>query len=484
MASATSSKRPTAPPSALTTWQRSGLVVGLIVFALPWILQAVGQPLPGLAPEGHRVLAIFLLAIVLWVTEAVPLHATATIIILLEVLLLSDKAILSAPAGFTPDSYSRYFGCLADPILMLFLGGFFLADGARKFDLDRNLARVMLRPFGTSPRMILLGLMAITALFSMFMSNTATTATMMAVVLPVISQLPAGDRLRAGLALSIPVAANIGGIGTPIGTPPNAIALGALAEAGIHVGFARWMIMAIPFVVVILLLAWVLLAKLFPSRESAIQLNIESTFDRSRGAWIFYLTFAVTVVLWLTEKLHGMSSSVVGFLPVVVLLSTRVFSTRDMQNLQWHVLWLLAGGIALGAGVKAGGLDHWLIGLVSWEHLSPQILIFMLALVALSIGTLISHSATANLLVPIGMSLATSDAVSISPVLAGVFIAVGCSLAMALPVSTPPNAIAMATGAIKTRDMAIVGLVLGAVGLALFVFVGPTLWRLLGVMPS
>ena len=455
-----------------------GLTLGVIVFALPYLVE-----FEGLSVAGHRIFSVFLLAIVLWVTEAIPLHATAALIILLEILLISDKALSSLPAGFEAPAYSTFFAALAHPVLMLFLGGFFLADGAAKFQLDKNMARVLLRPFGDSPQRIMLGLMLITAVFSMFMSNTATTATLLAVVLPVIATLNPEDRLRTGLALSIPVAANIGGLGTPVGTPPNAIAVGSLADAGISISFVQWMIMAIPMMVVILLIAWYLLTRLFPAQEKALQLRIEATFDTSLPAKVFYVTFALTVGLWMTEPLHGISSSIVGFLPVVILLSTRVFSTRDLQSIQWHVLWLVAGGIALGVGVNASGLDLWLVGLVSWESIGQALLILTLAVVALLLSTFISNSAAANLLIPVGLSLALSDAVAADPALAAFFIAVGASLAMALPVSTPPNAIAFSTGAVKTRDLAVAGSIIGVVGLVLYVFVAPLLWDLMGVAP-
>lgn len=478
---ADTSKRTPYLPERLKRAQWVGLLLALLVFSFPLAAQYLGAPLPGLSEAGHRIFAVFLLAIVLWVSEAIPLHATATIIILLEILFISDKSLLPLPEGFAGTSYKGIFATLADPILMLFLGGFFLADGAAKFDLDRNLARVLLKPFGTSPKMIMLGLMLITAVFSMFMSNTATTATMMVVVLPVISQLPAGDRMKISLALCIPIAANVGGIGTPIGTPPNAIALGALAKEGYTIGFLEWMMMAVPFVIVILLAAWLLLLVLFRSRQRSIELKIDSRFVTTWPAWVFYVTAAVTIILWLTEKLHGMSSSVIGFVPVTVLLATRVFTAKDLQSIQWHVLWLVSGGIALGLGVGASGLDVWLIGLVSWESLPVSLLAGVLALVALVFSTFISNSATANLLVPIGISLALSPAVDISPIIAGVFIALGASLAMALPVSTPPNAIAVSTGMVRTKDMALVGVLLGGFGWVLFVLAAPWVWKAMGM---
>ncbi|MCO6436634.1 MAG: DASS family sodium-coupled anion symporter [Phycisphaerae bacterium] len=461
----------------MTTKQWVSIVAALAAFFAPFLF-----PTHDLSVEGQRVLSILLLAVVLWVTELVPLHATAAVVILLEILLISDHAVLKLTEGFSAPSYRSFYATLADPVLMLFLGGFFLAHGAERFTLDRNLARVLLRPFGTSPPMVLMGIVAITALMSMFMSNTATTATMMAVVLPVIARLPAGDPLRTGLILAVPVAANIGGIGTPIGTPPNAIALGALARAGIRIGFLQWMLLAVPLMIVLLLLAWAVIARRYRSREARLTLDIDCRFDRSRSAVLFYVVFACTVALWMTEELHGMSSSIVGFFPVVVLLSTAVFSAKDLQGMPWHVLWLVAGGIALGVGVGTTGLDKWLIGLVPWEGLSERVITAVLAIGALALGTLISHSATANLLVPLAMSMGAASTIEVRPMVGAVFVAVGSSLAMMLPISTPPNAIAVSTGTVKTKDLALVGAAVGIVGWLLLVLVMPFLWQALGVM--
>jgi sodium-dependent dicarboxylate transporter 2/3/5 len=458
------------------TKRHVGLVLGAIVFVLPYVIE-----FDGLSVAGHRALSVFLLAIVFWVTEAIPLYATAALIIFLQILLISDQALFALPESFEAPSYTEFYATLANPVLMLFLGGFFLADGAAKYKLDRSMASVLLRPFGVSPRYILLGLMLITAAFSMFMSNTATTATLMAVVLPVIAGLDIDDKLRTALALSIPIAANVGGIGTPVGTPPNAIALGGLGDAGISVSFVEWMVMAVPMMIVLLLFSWWLLIKLFPAKTDTVHLNIKADFDRSRGAQIFYVTFAVTVLLWLTEPIHGIKSTIVGFLPVVVLLATRVFSSKELRSVQWHILWLVAGGIALGLGVSSSGLDVWLIDLVSWDRVPGWLVAGLLALTALVMSTVISNSAAANLLIPIGLTLALSGAVPLDPIQVGFFIAIGASLAMALPISTPPNAIAYSTGAVQTSDMARAGIVIGLVGLVLFVVVAPLLWSVVGV---
>ncbi|NNC93907.1 MAG: DASS family sodium-coupled anion symporter, partial [Acidimicrobiia bacterium] len=399
----TTNTQPRATAGARPLKQPIGLILAVGGLVLPWFLN-----LDGLSEPGHRMLGVFLMAIVLWVTEAIPLYATAALIIFLQILFISDQALWDLPAGFDTPTSARYFATLSHPVLMLFLGGFFLAEGAARYRLDRNLARIMLRPFGDSPRMIVLGLMVITASFSMFMSNTATTATFLAVVLPVVATLAPEDRLRVGLVLAIPLAANIGGIATPVGTPPNAIAIGSLAEAGISVSFIRWMALATPGMVVLLLIAWQIVIRMFPASVDRVTLDIESSFDQTRPARIFYLTAAATIVLWLTGPIHGISAPVVGFMPVVVLLATGVLDSKDLQRMPWHVLWLVAGGVALGLAVIDSGLDRWLIDQVDWSIVPVALLALALAFVATAMSTVISNSAAANLLIPIGLTLAVS----------------------------------------------------------------------------
>jgi solute carrier family 13 (sodium-dependent dicarboxylate transporter), member 2/3/5 len=455
-----------------TRLQRGGLLVGAVVFLLPLVVD-----IPGLDPAGQRMLAIFLLAIVFWVTEAIPLVATAVLVILLQVLLLSEQAIL--PGSEEVLTSASVFAALADPVIVLFLGGFLIADGAAKFGLDRNLAAVLMRPFAGDARRTVLGLMLITALLSMFVSNTATTATMFAVVIPILVALPPG-KARTGLALSIPVAANVGGLGTPVGSPPNAIALGQLTAMGEQVSFLGWMLLAVPLMLVVLVFSWWFLTRRYVPAGVPVDLALTAEFDRSPAARLFYVVAAGTVTLWLTEPLHGISSSTVGFLPVVVLLATQVMSGDDLKVLQWPVLWLVAGGIALGAGIGASGLDLWLLGLVTWDAFPVTAVVALLAFVGLGLSTVISNSATANLVVPLAISLATG--IGTDPTAIAVVVALACSLAMALPISTPPNAIAYATGEVTTGDMASSGIVIGAVGVGLLAFALPPLWNLLGLV--
>lgn len=458
----------------LTPRQVVGAVLGIIVFAVPLLVDV-----PHLGDLGERMLAIFLLAIVLWVSEAIPLVATAVLVIGLEVLMVSDQALLPVPEDAT--AYSTFLGTLANPVIILFLGGFLIADGAAKYHLDKNLAAVLIKPFTGSARRTVLGLMVITALLSMFMSNTATTATMFAVVIPILGALPEG-RPRAGLALAIPVAANIGGIGTPVGTPPNAIALGALGERGYHISFAGWMAMAVPLMVVILLGAWLLLVAVFIPAGLGVDLEMTASWDTDRRALTFYVIAAATIVAWMTESLHGLSANVVGFLAVVALLVTGVMGGQDLGRLSWPVLWLVAGGIALGDGVGATGLDVWILGLFDWNAMPALVVVIVMGALGLGMSNVISHSAASNLLIPLAMGLATGID-GLEPVTIAVVLALACSLGMSLPISTPPNAIAYATGEVSTADMAKVGVVVGVVGTVVLVALMPTVWSALGLLP-
>ena len=479
LASATLTRETAAAMTAsLSTRSLIGLIAAPIAFLAPLLLDV-----PGLDEPGERALAIMLLAVVLWVTEVVPLHATAAVIIIGQITMISDAALVDLPADFEPAPFADYYQALADPVLMLFLGGFFLADGAAKFSLDRALAGTLLRPFGTRPAGVFLGIMLITAVLSMFMSNTAVAAMMVAIVLAVTADLDATDPRRIGLALSIPVAANVGGMGTPVGTPPNAIALSGLLDIGEAITFIGWMIRVFPFMLLVLAFGWLVITQLYRGNNSPISVAIDTAFDRSGHAKIFYVTFAATVLLWLTEPLHGVSSTIIGFVPVVVLLSTGVFTADDLRNVRWNVLWLIAGGIALGKGVGGTGLDEWLVGLVAWQVLPLVLLLVIMTLVAISLSSVISNTATANLLVPIGLSLATSGAIEASPVLVGLVIATACSLAMVLPVSTPPNAIAYATGMLPTGKLAVMGLLIGGAGLLVFGLLAPWVWQTLGLVP-
>ncbi|CAH0526129.1 SLC13 family permease [Vibrio hippocampi] len=447
------------------------ILIPLIVLCLP--LSAF--PFEGLTIVQQRVIAIFLLAALCWVFEPIPIYATSVVIIVLELLLISNKGIYlfrmseNEPHFGELLSYSDIMATFASPIIMLFLGGFFLAMAATKYRLDVNLARVLLKPFGQDPRFVMLGLMLITGIFSMFMSNTATTAMMLSILTPVIAVFGPKDPGRIAFALCIPVAANIGGIGTPIGTPPNAIALKYLVGDNL-ISFGEWMAFGVPFVVVMMAFAWFVINALYKADQQKIDLEIKGRFLKTPKAIMVYITFGLTILLWLMGSSHGMNSYTVALIPVAIFSITGIINKEDLKKISWDVLWLVSGGIALGLALDKTGLAKLVVHSIPFDAYSPYVVLFGAAFLCLLMANFMSHTATANLLMPIMAALGASM-VSLAPLGGEVtlilVVTFAASLGMSLPISTPPNALAHATGHVQSSQMAKVGVILGVVGVLL-----------------
>ena len=401
-----------------------------------WLVPVDFYGIDGLTVVEKRTIAIFVFTALMWMFEIIPNWTTSLIVIVVMLLTVSDKGIRAfcdLQYGTLID-YKSIMASFADPVVMLFLGGFVLAIVASKYGMDAKLAKVLLGLFGKNPRFVLLGFLLVISLFSMFMSNTATAAMMLAFLAPVLKALPDNETGKVALALSIPIAANLGGMGTPIGTPPNAIALGALESAGYQISFVSWMEHMVPYVIVMILIAWGLLMLFFPFKAKKIELHIETRNDKK--TWRTYVawgTFAVTLLLWVTEAITGINSNIVALIPLAVYTCTGVFGKDDI------IVILIAGAVCY------------------------------------ALSNFISNSATAALLVPIlvvvGSAMADPAAANHDQFMqfGGMealipFIAVCASLAMILPISTPPNAIASSTGLVRTKDMAKVGIIIGVVG--------------------
>ncbi len=446
------------------------LVLPLIILFIP--RQFI--PLEGLTVVEHRIIALFFFAALFWILEPIPVYATSLLIILFELILVSDKGFVL----FVDDStnklgkllpHSDILKTFASPIIILFLGGFFLAMAATKFRLDQNLARVLLKPFGKNPKFVMMGLMVITAVFSMFMSNTATTAMMLSILAPVLTVFDANDSGKIAFSLSIPLAANIGGIGTPIGTPPNAVALKYLTGSN-YISFGEWMFFAFPYVLIMLFLAWIILLSLYPPKISSIELTMKGKFLKNRKAYLVYAVFAVTILLWLTDFLHGMNAYVVAMIPVAVFSATGIINKNDLKNISWDVLWLVSGGIALGLALDESGLAARLIDAIPFGAWSPFVIVLAITLVAAVMANFMSNTATANLLLPLVAVLGTTvpslaDFGGTQMIVLAATLA--CSMGLALPISTPPNALAFGTGFFQTRDMVKSGLSAAIIGLIL-----------------
>ena len=455
------------------------LPIVLVITIFLWAVPTSFFGIPDLTPVQQRVIALFVFAALMWMFEIVPNWTTSVLVIVLSLLTVSDKGLgfLCKPEYGTLVNYKSLMSAFADPVIMLFLGGFVLAIMASKYGLDVTLARVLLKPFGKKPKTVLLGFLIVIAVFSMFMSNTATAAMMLALLAPVLASLPKDDKGRIGLALSIPVAANLGGIGTTIGTPPNATAVRFLNEAGHEVAFDTWAIHMIPFVIIMIIIAWFLLQFFFPFKAKEIVLQIpENKQKKNWKTTVVWFTFAATILLWATEQLTGINSNIVALIPLAVLTCTGIFTKEDIKEINWTVLWLVAGGFALGTALQGTGLAKVLIEAIPFGSMSVVVVLVIAGLVCYFLSNFISNSATASLLIPILIVVAEGMA---DPAAANhasfmslggsqamiVFIATCASVAMLFPISTPPNAIASSTGLVETKDMLKVGIIIGAIGL-------------------
>ncbi|MCM1310465.1 MAG: SLC13 family permease [Bacteroides sp.] len=453
-----------------------GIVIAVTL--LLWFIPASAIGLPTINPVEQRVLAIFAFAALMWVFNAFPAWTTSMVVVVLLLFCTSDSSLwfisknhATGEAFTNLVSYKAILACFADPTIMLFIGGFIIAIAATKSGLDVKLAKALLLPFGTKSENVLLGFLLVTGLFSMFISNTATAAMMLTFLTPVLRSLPADGKGKIALALAIPIGANIGGIGTPIGTPPNAIALNFLREAGHTIGFGQWMLVMAPLTIVLLLLAWVILRWLFPFKQKEIHLEIDDSHVKTDWrTYVVYVTFAVTILLWLTDSITGVNANVVAMLPVGVFAISGVITKKDLEELSWSILWMIAGAFALGVALKNTGLGNHLIEAIPFDQWNPIMVIIGSGLICYLMANFISHTATATLFVPIlaiaGAGLSTLASFGgVSTLLIGV--AIGSSVAMILPISTPPNALADATGMIQQKDMMKTGVIMGIIGLVL-----------------
>lgn len=439
----------------------------LLITILLWVLPASDLGIEGMNVMQQRTLAIFVFAALMWLFEVIPAWATSVTTIVMLLFAVSDKGFVLEGQG-TAVSYRDIMASFADPVIMLFLGGFVLAIAANKVGLDAYLSRTLLRVFGNKPKFVLLGLLLVPGVFSMFMSNTATAAMMLAFMAPVLKTLPKDSAAPAALTLAIPIAANFGGLGTPIGTPPNAIALGALAKVGIDISFGSWAAHMVPFVLVLLLIAWVVLMLFFPMKMERLEIEIESTSKFDRDFWIVAITMPVTILLWVAEGWTHFDSNIVALVPFAVFSITGVFKADDFSKIEWYILWMVAGGFALGTCLNGTGLATVLINAIPFTKWPAVLVIIGAGFIMYLLSTFISNSSAASLLMPVLAVVSTAIKGELTA-LGGaasliIYVAICCSLAMTLPISTPPNAIAASTGMIKTSQMVKVGLILGVIG--------------------
>lgn len=413
------------------------------------------------------VLFVLFLAIGLWITEAIPPFAVGLLVFGFLIFAMNDYYSQVDPNNVQA-YYGEYVNSWSSSVIWLLLGGFFMAEAMNKTQLDRSVFRLTISSFGSLPRNILLGMMLSTAIFSMIMSNTATTAMMIASVMPFIKSLDEDSPFSKALLLGIAGAASLGGMGTIIGSPPNAIAVEALNTHGFEVGFLEWMMVGFPVALVLTLCFWLALTRRYFPKKKRMNIILEPEekidsedlhrIDRLKKRVVMGVLL-VTLILWLTENVHGIPASIVSLLPIILLTMSGIITGDDVRKLPWDTLMLVAGGLALGLAIKETGLADFYMAKIDPSDLNFYVLLLGFGFLTMILSNIMSNTATASVLIPISIIL-TYD----NPVALPLVIGLCASTALFLPISTPPNAIAYSSGKVQQRDFAFGGLVMGILG--------------------
>jgi sodium-dependent dicarboxylate transporter 2/3/5 len=304
----------------------------------------------------------------------------------------------------------------------------------------------------------------------MFISNTSTTVLMIGAVLPLVRQMGRHEPFAKSLMIAIPLSASVGGMGTIIGSAPNAIAAGAAAESGSPIDFVEWMLLGVPVSLVLVVTAWYFLLKRYPSTIKDIELDMSSLEEPelpgNRDRVIVIILSVATVVMWMTTPLHGIHVAAISLIPIVGLTMTQVMGAAHVRGLPWDTLMLVAGGLSLGAAVVDTGLAQRLAsGLGFLTSLDFDILVFaVLALITVVLSNVMSNTATVSVVLPVAVALLPGRELEMCLILG-----LSASCALLLPVSTPPNAVAYSTGEIQTSDLRPGGVLIGLLGPALII---------------
>jgi len=417
-------------------------ILAFVLFTLIVLLRV-----PGLTTAQNYTLAIFVLAAALWITEPIPLYVTSLLILFLAGVIL--------PRCMEGVNFESFTSSFFSPVLLLFMGGFAIATLITAYRLDDRIAKKIVRNTSGKPLFFLISVTCSTAFMSMWMSNTAATALMLAVPLPILRKLNADDKFKKALVLCVPFGASIGGIGTPVGTPPNAIALSQLKNIGIELSFGKWMLASLPVMILSLAFTIFILYKLFPPNAKTLP-EIDLTIEKlTKKQMVTIGVVLLTVILWLTEPIHGLSSSQVALLPVIFVFGSGMLKRDHFQQLGWNVLVLIAGGTVLGFAINKTGLDVWIIGKIGLQSVSPILALLIAVFFTGLLSNFMSHTSTAAIVIPIILGLSSGN-----HSLGAISVALAASSAMMLPVSTPPNAIAYESGMIKIKDMMKAGTVI------------------------
>ncbi|WBU90069.1 SLC13 family permease [Cellulophaga omnivescoria] len=472
--------------------KKIGLVAGPLVFLCIILL-----PTTILSTNADAVIAIALWMVIWWITEAVSISVTALLpLILFPILKIMPLNTVGANYG--------------NKIIFLFFGGFILALALEKVNLHKRIALNIIKITGTTPNKVVLGFIIATATLSMWISNTASTVVMLPIAVSVIKLLvndkdgftKSDKNFALSVMLGIAFSANAGGIATIIGTPPNSVLIGLLEEQyNIEISFLKWMIIGLPFSIALLTVIYFVLVKwMFPNKQlefsaskDVINLELKKLGPTSKKEKMVLVIFAITVFLWIFRTLInsifpklGLSDTVISMIAAVSLFAVPynlkkgdfILKWKDTEKLAWGILVLFGGGLALANGMATTGIVTTVTETISNSNINIFFTVSLLILLMLFMTELMSNVALITVLAPIVAGIAIGLNIPMLHILIPVTMASSC--AFMLPMATPPNAIVFASGYIKVKQMARVGVILNliAVGLliVLYQFILPLLF--------
>jgi solute carrier family 13 (sodium-dependent dicarboxylate transporter), member 2/3/5 len=408
-----------------------------------------------------QVYVFFLLffAVGLWITEAIPAFAVALFIMAYLVFTLGNPHFNSAP-----EKIDRYVNTFSSSIIWLMLGGFFLAAAMTKTKLDETLLTLTLNVSGAKPRNIIIAFMCTTMLASMIMSNTATTSMLVAALMPLLTSLEKSGVSKA-LLLGIAISATTGGMATIIGTPPNPIAAGMLENEGIKMDFLHWMIYGVPVAIALTAISCFVLIRVFVKTSAPVSLDFrkeqkagakdESGFQRK----LVLIVLILTILLWLTSSIHGITVAAVSAIPIVLFTLTGVITANDVRTLPWDTLFLVAGSMSLGEALESTKiLEHYSSQLHS-VNINPFVFLVVFTYITMIFTNIMSNAAASTVLIPLAFAILPDYKLQ-----AAMTIGLSASTALFLPVSTPPNAICFSTGLLRQKDFLLGGFLIGIIG--------------------
>lgn len=423
------------------------------------------------------VLALLGLVVVLWVTELFPLWVTS----LLIPVVLTMAGTLDATEALAP-----FF----NPIIVLFFAGFMLAEAMRRAGLDHLAAIAIVARAGRGPVILFAAMLGVSAVMSMFMSNTAAVALLVPIALAVTEPLHHLGYRRA-LVLGIAYAATIGGVGSAIGTPANLLAIEFLDTfADRSISFVEWFAFGLPMVVLFLpvmgaYLWWRAGVAIeqdgFAQARAAAHAELKDVGRPSRDQWIVLVVFVGILVGWLSQTAHDVHPGIVALAGVVVLAMLGRILPEDLGRISWASLLTFGGGLALGLALVESGTSDWIATkLADLSSLPTALAVAAVATLALALTTVASNTASAAILIPLTIPLAA--VLGIEPTILVVVVAIASSIDFALVIGTPPTMIAYSTGLYTAGQILRIGVVLDLVGLGLLVTAVVAIWQLLGIV--